>query len=167
MSRVLVTGGSGFVGAHAVRAPLAAGHEARTTVRKPSREAAVRSMAAVDGRSTGHSAGGLDVVAANLTSDSGWAGAVRGCDAVLHVASPFPATQPKDDEELVGPARDGTLRVLSVVKPELRSVVPQLGIVRRASNEKAKRELGWQPRSNEDAIAATGESLVGLGLVEG
>ena len=345
MSRILVTGGSGFVGAHALRALLAAGHEARTTVRKPSREAAVRSMAAGDGSSPGHSGGGLEVVVADLTSDAGWPEAVRGCDAVLHVASPFPATQPKNDEELVGPARDGTLRVLraardagvrrvvvtssfaavgyghppretpfteddwtdprgadvqpymrskvlaeraawdfvereggglelavinpvgifgpvlgpdlstsigivrglltgaipacfriyfgvvdvrdvvdlhlramtapaaagqrylavagepvsmldvatilrerlgeaarhvpkrqlpswlvrvlSLVKPELRGVVPQLGIVRRASNEKAKRELGWQPRSTEDAIAATGESLVELGLVEG
>ncbi|HSS04773.1 MAG TPA: NAD-dependent epimerase/dehydratase family protein, partial [Solirubrobacterales bacterium] len=45
-------------------------------------------------------------------SDAGWAEAVAGCDYVLHVASPFPAAQPKDPDELIVPAREGTLRVL-------------------------------------------------------
>ena len=49
---------------------------------------------------------------ADLGSDNGWAEAVADCDYVLHVASPFPAAQPKDPQELIGPARDGALRVL-------------------------------------------------------
>jgi dihydroflavonol-4-reductase len=61
---------------------------------------------------------------------------------------------------------DWLVRALSVLKPELRNVVPQLGIVRRSSSVKAARELGWAPRASEDAVAATGESLVRLGLVE-
>jgi dihydroflavonol-4-reductase len=52
------------------------------------------------------------VLAADLTSDEGWPEAVGGCDYVLHVASPFPAKQPKDPDELILPAREGTLRVL-------------------------------------------------------
>ena len=55
---------------------------------------------------------GLEVVAADLLSDDGWAGAVEGCDYVLHVASPFPAVPPKDPDLLVRPAREGALRVL-------------------------------------------------------
>ncbi len=45
--------------------------------------------------------------------------------------------------------------------------MPQLGVVRRASNAKARKELGWSPRSNEDAVVATAESLVRLGLLNG
>jgi dihydroflavonol-4-reductase len=52
------------------------------------------------------------IIAADLNSDAGWAKAVAGADYVLHVASPFPAVDPKSDDELVRPARDGALRVL-------------------------------------------------------
>ena len=54
----------------------------------------------------------LSVLAADLRADDGWEEATRGCDYVLHVASPFPAAQPKDPDELIVPAREGTLRVL-------------------------------------------------------
>ena len=57
----------------------------------------------------------LSVHAADLTRDDGWDKAVAGCDYVLHVASPFPPVQPKDPEELIVPAREGTLRVLGQV----------------------------------------------------
>jgi nucleoside-diphosphate-sugar epimerase len=53
-----------------------------------------------------------ELVAANLDSDDGWAEAVAGCDYVLHVASPFPLEDPADEDELIRPAVDGTLRVL-------------------------------------------------------
>jgi dihydroflavonol-4-reductase len=80
----------------------------RTTVRSLEREPQVR--AAVG--SEVDPADRLTVLAADLTSDEGWAEAVRGCDYVLHVASPFPPKQPKDPDELIVPAREGTLRVL-------------------------------------------------------
>ena len=54
----------------------------------------------------------LTVLAADLNSDEGWPEAVAGCEYVLHVASPFPPKQPKDPDELIVPAREGTLRVL-------------------------------------------------------
>jgi nucleoside-diphosphate-sugar epimerase len=54
----------------------------------------------------------LSFVAADLHHDSGWEEAVDGCEHVLHVASPFPLVQPKDPDELIVPARDGTLRVV-------------------------------------------------------
>lgn len=44
--------------------------------------------------------------------------------------------------------------------------IPELGKVKNVTNEKARRVLGWAPRPNEDAIAATGESLVRLGLLK-
>jgi len=50
-----------------------------------------------------------------------------------------------------------------MVNPSIREMVPNLGKVRKASNEKARRLLGWSPRSNEEAIIATAESLLRLG----
>jgi dihydroflavonol-4-reductase len=52
------------------------------------------------------------VLQADLMSDEGWREAVTGCDYVLHVASPFPVKQPKDPDELIVPAREGSVRVL-------------------------------------------------------
>jgi nucleoside-diphosphate-sugar epimerase len=105
---VLVTGGSGFLGGWCLVELLQRGYRARTTVRDLARESEVRAAVGtqVDARDR------LDVVAADLTKDDGWADAVAGCDYVLHVASPFPPAQPKDPDELIVPARDGTLRVL-------------------------------------------------------
>jgi RNA polymerase sigma-70 factor (sigma-E family) len=47
----------------------------------------------------------------------------------------------------------------------LPEIVPQLNVIRRASNAKARSELGRSPRTDEDAVAATGESLIRLGLL--
>ena len=58
-----------------------------------------------------------------------------------------------------------TVRLASLFDSSLRGVVPELGKTKRASNEKAKGLLGWEPRSNEDSILATAESLVRLGLI--
>lgn len=55
----------------------------------------------------------LSLVEADLTSDAGWDQAVAGCRYVLHVASPFPLTIPKNEEDLIHPAVEGTRRVLA------------------------------------------------------
>jgi nucleoside-diphosphate-sugar epimerase len=105
---VLVTGGSGFLGGWCVVELLRRGYTVRTTVRSLSREAEVR--AAVGSEIDPEDR--LAVLPADLGRDEGWAGAVEGCEYVLHVASPFPPKQPKDPDELIVPAREGTLRVL-------------------------------------------------------
>jgi nucleoside-diphosphate-sugar epimerase len=105
---VLVSGGSGFLGGWCVVELLRQGYAVRATVRDLARESEVRAMVAtqVDAGER------LTVLAADLLADDGWAEAVAGCDHVLHVASPFPPVQPKDPDELIVPAREGTLRVL-------------------------------------------------------
>jgi dihydroflavonol-4-reductase len=45
-------------------------------------------------------------------------------------------------------------------------VTPDLGVAKRATSEKARSMLGWDPRSNDEAIVATAESLVRLGLAK-
>jgi dihydroflavonol-4-reductase len=109
LSTVLVTGGSGFIGSHCILQLLAAGHTVRTTVRNLAREADVRAMLKQGGAEPGSR---LSVFAADLEVDAGWTDAAAGCDYVLHVASPFPSKVPKNEDELIVPAREGALRVL-------------------------------------------------------
>ncbi len=109
MSTVLVTGGSGFVGSHCILRLLAAGHRVRATVRGLDREPLVRALLLQGGADPGDR---LSLVVADLERDAGWGEAVAGCEYVLHVASPFPATLPRDENELIVPAREGALRVL-------------------------------------------------------
>jgi nucleoside-diphosphate-sugar epimerase len=110
---VLVTGGSGFVGAHCILQLLAAGYRVRATVRNLQRESDVRAMLKVGGADPGAN---LTFVATDLLSDAGWPAAVAGCDFVHHVASPLPLLLPKHEDELIVPAREGTLRVLRAAR---------------------------------------------------
>jgi nucleoside-diphosphate-sugar epimerase len=115
---VLVTGGSGFIASYCILDLLRAGYRVRTTVRSPDREATVRELLGAE------TADALSFVTADLTADEGWAEAVSGCEFVLHVASPFPLGQPKHEEDLIVPAREGALRVLAAARDaQVRRVV--------------------------------------------
>src|SRR5690242_2456947 len=110
---VLVTGGSGFVGAHCIVRLLNGGYRVRTTVRSLEREDEVRAMIAEGGVESDDT---LSFVAADLLADDGWPEAVAGCAYVLHIASPFPPNAPDDEDELITPAREGALRVLRAAR---------------------------------------------------
>jgi nucleoside-diphosphate-sugar epimerase len=113
MSKILVTGGSGFVASHCILQLLEAGYRVRTTVRSLNREATVREMLLNGGIDP---ADRLSFIATDLMRDEGWAEAMAGCDCVLHVASPMPLVAPKNEDEVILPARDGTLRVLRAAR---------------------------------------------------
>jgi len=109
---VLVSGGSGFVGSHVVLHLLNGGHHVRTTVRSPRREANLRQMM----RAAGAGDTRLTFFTADLEHDDGWEQAIGGCDYVIHVASPIPAAAPRSEDDLIRPAREGTLRVLRIAR---------------------------------------------------
>ncbi|WP_448811277.1 SDR family oxidoreductase [Agromyces bauzanensis] len=109
---VVVTGGSGFVGVNCVVRLLDAGHRVRATLRSPERADAVRDMVRLGGADPAN----LEFATADLLGDDGWREAVAGATYVLHVASPFPVRQPKDPNDLIAPARDGSLRVLQAAR---------------------------------------------------
>lgn len=112
---VLVTGGSGFLGAHCIVKLLNEGHKVRTTIRSSEKQRAVLSALEVAGIDS-VLVGNLTFAIADLSSDAGWGQAVEGCTYVLHVASPFPKGSPKDENEIIKPAVHGSLRVLKAAK---------------------------------------------------
>ncbi len=110
---VLVTGGTGFLATRCLAQALNEGHRVRTTVRNAAAAEGIREQLAEAGAPD---AAALGVVTADLTADAGWAEAVAGCTRVLHTASPMPWIQPQDPDEVIVPARDGTIRVLRAAR---------------------------------------------------
>ena len=118
---VLVTGGTGFLGTHCILKLLKLGYTVRTTVRKLDRREEVLTMLKFGGVENAES---LSFYAADLTKDEGWQDAISGCGYILHIASPFPSKMPGDENELIVPAREGSLRLLKIAEQErVRRVV--------------------------------------------
>lgn len=117
--RVLVTGATGFLAGHCIAELLTSGYRVRGSVRdlRTADTAHLRTIAE-------HGSGELELVEATLDEDDGWPAAVRDCTYVLHVASPFPDRPPRDEDELIRPAVEGTRRVLRAAA--------ESGTVRRA-----------------------------------
>ena len=110
---VLVTGGSGFIASHCIIQLAASGYQVKATVRDLSRtnklnQTLLNGLEKYEGKSDLS----VDWQVTNLSSDEGWDEAMAGCDYVLHVASPIAMQLPKDEDEMVKPAVEGTLRVL-------------------------------------------------------
>ncbi len=107
MSTVLVTGASGYIAKHIVRELLEKGHTVRASTRSEKRRAEIDSL---------FPEANIDHVTLDLTSDDGWTEALAGVDVLMHTASPFPGDQPKDPQELIRPAVDGTMRALKAAQ---------------------------------------------------
>jgi len=109
---VVVTGGSGYIASFCIAELLGDGWRVRATLRNLARADEVRSSI---GRIAGNTET-IELATADLNSDGGWAEALAGADYVLHIASPVVSLNPKSDEDIVRPARDGALRVLKAAR---------------------------------------------------
>ncbi|KAH7971077.1 hypothetical protein HPB49_018633 [Dermacentor silvarum] len=105
---VLVTGASGFIALHVVRALLKQGFRVRGTVRDANNETKTKPLRTCCPEAQ-HP---VELVEADLLDDSGWADAVKGCQLVVHIASPFPNAEPSHPDDVIRPAVEGTRRVL-------------------------------------------------------
>jgi len=111
MEKVLVTGITGYIGEHCAAALLREGYEVVGTVRSLAKADATRKAISKVAQTDN-----LSFVEADLLSDKGWDDAMQGCSYVLHVASPFFLKEPQNENELIAPAVDGTLRVIKAAK---------------------------------------------------
>lgn len=109
---ILLTGISGYIGLHCAAEALRAGFRVRGTVRSAAKQQPVIETLAAASVGTAM----LEFAVADLTQDEGWQEAARGCTYVLHVASPFAIANPKSEDEMIGPAVQGTLRVLRAAR---------------------------------------------------
>ena len=134
-TRVLVTGIGGYIGKHVAAELLRQGYEVVGTVRTSASadraRAAIGAVAPVDK---------LSFVEADLMSDKGWDAAMSGCTYVMHVASPFFVAEPKDENEMIAPAVEGTTRVLGAAKRAgVRRVVLTSSVVAMTSGKPSGR----------------------------
>ncbi len=107
-SPVLVTGGSGYLAGWTIVRLLQRGCRVRTTVRDLAREPMVRAKIATQVDADDR----VSFIRADLLADDGWREATDGAQFVIHIASPMPVGQ-YQGTDLIGPALDGTRRVLS------------------------------------------------------
>lgn len=146
---VLVTGASGFIASHIVARLLAKGYRVRGTVRNPNKVADVAHLKALPG-----AAERLELFAADLLSPGSFDAAARGCEVVLHTASPY-VMNPKDaQKDLVDPALQGTLNVLqSCAAAGVRRVVltsSMAAITDEPESDRVLTEADWNVKSTLD-----------------
>lgn len=153
--RIVLTGITGFIAKRIAFDLLDAGYAVHGTLRSPARADEVRDAlrprlsdpAALDR---------LSFVALDLTRDDGWAEAMSSADALLHTASPFPMASPRDENDIIRPAVDGTLRALRAAHAAgVRRVVLTSSVV--AIEAKAKRgayaEEDWSDTDHSKSSA--------------
>lgn len=103
MTKVFVTGASGFIAKHILREVFEKGHSVRASIRSDRRKDELQAL---------FPGADLEFAFLDLEKDEGWQDAMTGCDVLIHTASPFPMSEPKDPQDLIRPAVEGTLRAL-------------------------------------------------------
>ena len=153
---MLVTGASGYIATHIVQQLQKAGYKVRGTVRSLKNEEKLKPLQELcpDAKYP------LELVEADLTKSEGWVEAVTGCKYVMHVASPFPAENPANEDEIIKPAVDGTLYVMKacqeakcVKRVVLTSSVVAVSNGFEVGGEKEYTEADWTDLKRPGIIA--------------
>lgn len=147
---VLVSGASGYIAGFIIRQLTAEGWTVRGTIRNLARADEVRRTLGTPD---------LQLFAADLMQDAGWAEAATGADLMLHVASPIPAAEPRNPDDLIVPARDGALRALKAARDAgVRRVVMTSSTAAicygdARGNDKIFTEADWSNTDSPDSYA--------------
>jgi dihydroflavonol-4-reductase len=157
--KVLLTGISGFVGQHCAVELLKNGYRVRGSLRNLSKEEEVRNGISkeIDAKNN------LEFCELDLSSDKGWDKSMEGCDYVLHVASPFVIAEPKDENEMIKPAVEGTLRALKAAKQAgVKKVVLTSSCVAMAGDKKKihlTQESWTNPKTDKVSVYMKSKTL--------
>ena len=111
MEKVLVTGASGYIALHCITELLKNGYAVKGSLRSMNRENEVREAVKKE-----VSDNNLEICELDLLNDEGWDNAATECEYMLHLASPFIVGEPKSEDELIRPAKEGTMRALKAAK---------------------------------------------------
>jgi len=159
MKKVLVTGVSGYVGQHCAAELLKNGYSVKGSVRSLSKTDEVTNgiKKVIDPKEN------LEYCELNLLKDEGWDKAMEGCDYLLHVASPFVIAEPKDENEMIKPAVEGTLRALKAAKKAgIKKVVLTSSTVAMASDKKKNHlnQNSWtNPKTDSVSVYTKSKTL--------
>jgi dihydroflavonol-4-reductase len=116
LKTALVTGASGYIAKHIVQQLLDAGWKVCGSVRSKDKADQIRATMKAHVKNSEQLDKCLEFVELDLSNDLGWDDALKGVDALVHTASPFPMDQPKDENELIRPAVDGAVRALKAAQ---------------------------------------------------
>lgn len=147
---VLVSGASGYIAGFAIQQLVAQGWTVRGTIRSLGRADEVRRTLGTPD---------LQLFAADLMSDAGWAEAATGADLMLHIASPIPTSEPKNPDDLIIPARDGALRALKAARDAgvkrvvMTSSTAAICYGDARGNDKVFTESDWSNTDSPDSYA--------------
>ena len=112
MKNILVTGGTSYIGKHVIAQLIEKDYSVRTTVRDINRSDEIKS----DLEKYLNKDIELQFHQADLLEDEGWKDAISGCDAIIHIAGPFPMSYDGGEKELTGPHEDGAMRIFKLAK---------------------------------------------------
>tara|TARA_Y100000768_G_scaffold239099_1_gene181040 strand:+ start:446 stop:1456 length:1011 start_codon:yes stop_codon:yes gene_type:complete len=112
MKEILVTGATSYIGKHCIAVLIEKGYKVRTTIRDIKKAKQVKSdLEDHLGKTID-----LEFHEADLMKEDGWFDAIKGCDAIIHIAGPFPMSYEGGEKELTGPHEDGAMRVFRLAK---------------------------------------------------
>ncbi|MEO1655585.1 MAG: aldehyde reductase [Bacteroidota bacterium] len=154
--KVLVSGVTGFLGSHLSIQLLNQGYQVVGSLRSQKRAPAIREVIARHSEWVDH----LSFVEADLNDAQSWQAACKGMDFVQHIASPVPVTEPKDENEVILPARNGTLNLLRAAQDQgvkrvvLTSSVAAIGYGHHPMPKAGFTEEHWtNPEDRKDSNA--------------
>ena len=150
MKKIMITGVSGFLGSHMAVEGLKRGYKVVGTIRNKEKEAEV--ISTLKSHVSADQLNNLQFSYCDLTKSEGWSEAMAGCEAIIHVASPFNLELPKHEDDLIIPARNGVKHVFeAALQNNIHRIVQTSSIAAiMYGNEKGKSNFDETDWTNEN-----------------